>query len=370
MNTKLPFLFFIILLLIACKSKTTNKDNNVTIENISISNSSKLGYSIVDTVTYIPLVENDNFLFSSISKLIIKEDKILILDLLGSNSLLCFDNLGTFLFKVGRQGAGPGEYTKLWDFDVSNSNIYLYDRGKKQMLIYDLDGNFVKTKKSGFRGDSFKLLNNNDFIFSLAKEGKEGPLLVLTDNNLKIKKTYLSYSSENNDDKFNYNLFQTTGNIFLYNKSVNDTVYSFNMENGEMGKALVFDFGKRTVPDELKNSYDKLSEVRGLHNYIYFFETPIIVKNILIGQIFNGKNKGTLIYDMNNHNCEIHDWLPGKLDYKHIFLPISTNENQIIGWMDYEIFESLNVKPILKNEYLEHLKEGGRLLVFYHLNYK
>ena len=358
-----------ILLMSACNTgtKTDKSANDKVVDPILLLSENETLLQVLDSVSYVPLLEDESYLFSSISKLIVRNNTIYVFDLLGSNSLLCFDLSGNFLFKVGQRGSGPNEYSKLWDFDVDDSNIYLYDIAKKQMLLYDLQGKFVKTRNTHFRGEAFKLLKNGDVLFSLAKGEAGNELLVKTDSAFVIRKVYLKYSDKDQDDKLTNNIFQESEDVVYYNKAVNDTVYSFSRINGEMGKSYIFNFKNSAVPSELKNKYEELSSKRNHEDYIYFFDTPFVVGKTLIGSIFKGKNKATLMYNLESKKFQICEWLPNKLSYRDIFLPLFTDGKMIIGWIDSEIYESLGTKPTLSKQLIDHLNGGGRLLAIYKL---
>ena len=366
-NKFIILMIFVFFTVCACKRTSSVNNNSVDeteSEVLSISDNDTI-LNIIDSVMYVPLIEDPNFLFSSISKMAIRGNRIYIFDLLGSNSLYCFNTSGVFLFRIGKQGGGPEEYLKLWDFDVNDSNIYMYDINGKKMLKYDLQGHFVQSLKTSFRASAFKLLNNSDILFSLEKGESNDALLIRADSNLVIQKEFLRYSNDNLDDKITNNLFQESGDNLFYNKSVNDTVYLFSKKDGELKKKYVFDFKEKAVPLELKNNYDKLASNRAAAEYVYFFDTPFIVRDRIVGSVFKGGDKGTLIYDFKREKYSIVKWIANELSYKDITLPLFTDGNQIVSWMDYEIFESLKIKPILNEDIIKHMKEGGRLLVFY-----
>lgn len=358
---------FVLLLMCAChgakRGDVITNDHSIT-EVFQLSNDDA-NLTLVDSVTYIPLMEDNDYLFSSISKIIVKKDKVYVFDLLGSNSLFCFDITGHFLFKIGQKGEGPQEYLKLWDFDVNDHYVYLYDISRKKMLKYDLQGDFITSRNTTFRASAFKLLDNGEVLFSFEKGEEDNILLVQTDSCFVVQKKILKYADKNCDDKITNNLFQVSGDYVFYNKPVNDTVYLFSKEDGGLVKKYIFDFEKRSVSPNLKNNYEKLVDDRVANDYVYFFDTPFVVGNRLIGSVFKGKNKGTLIYDLKTKKYHINKWIPNELSYRDITIPLFTNGRQIVSWMDDEIFECLKVKPLLTPENLRHLKEGGRLLVIY-----
>jgi hypothetical protein len=62
-------------------------------------------------------------------------------------SILKFDSKGHFLKKNGRKGQGPGEFQNPYCFCVSKNAIYVSDTFKRDIQIFDLDLNFVKSLK-------------------------------------------------------------------------------------------------------------------------------------------------------------------------------------------------------------------------------
>jgi hypothetical protein len=174
MKTSSLFLLSCIFLLHSCHSG--NKKADLSIALYLNSEDKQLTTKIIDSIAYLPLMETEGSYFSDVRKLKVTDDYIFIFDASGSRSLLCFLPSGEFVRKIGARGNGPGEYSMLWDFDVDKDNIYLYDRAKKNILIYSMDGRFVTSKPLPFRIKSLKVLPNTHFLFAAEKEAsmKEG----------------------------------------------------------------------------------------------------------------------------------------------------------------------------------------------------
>jgi hypothetical protein len=122
---------------------------------------------LVEDIQYILLENKTECLFSEISKLIIENDRIYILDMYETKSLFVFDITGKFLHKVGGVGGGPGEYTRYIFFDVYDNMVYVCDISKHRMLIYDENGKFVKYEESSFVFDDFYILEQKKYLLSL-----------------------------------------------------------------------------------------------------------------------------------------------------------------------------------------------------------
>ena len=304
-------------------------------------------------------------MFSNINKLRIYDNAIYILDIRGANSLLKFDIHGNFITKIGQRGSGPKEYRRLWDFDIDSTSIYLYDRAKMKILIYDHNGQFICENNVPFRIDQMKLLSNNKYLVSLAKEDNLFELIT-TDNKFNIIDKHIFYNEKYNDNKMTDNLYQEVDNLIIYNKPVNDSLYIYD-KSGNMLKCINFDFGKHKVPEELKLNYEELANMRDKEDFIYFYDSPMIIDNILIGNIFKGKYKATLIYDLNTQQFFINEYKPKSIDFNNICFPIFATKKYVISILDITLFENLKKKPNINNTHIRHLEEGGRILCMYHL---
>jgi hypothetical protein len=84
-------------------------------------------------------------------------------------TLLIFDTRGRFVNKIERKGGSPGEYTFLWDFDVAaNGNIVIMDTRK--ILIYSVDGTFIKHIPMEISCSNIKIIDDNRFLIRASGE--------------------------------------------------------------------------------------------------------------------------------------------------------------------------------------------------------
>jgi hypothetical protein len=363
-------LFCFTILLFSCKKGSYNeisdKEENINVRNYELKKENRnILKNYIDSVSFLEIKEQGGHYFSSINKLIINDDHIFIFDILGSHTLLMFNKKGDFIRQIGMKGSGPHEYAMLWDFDIDSLYIYLYDRAKQKIFKYDFDGKFCDEKKLPFRADAFKILENNKYLFSLAKENTKYRL-VLTDKDFNIEKHYFPYDDKDMDDKITDNIFQETNNIIIYNKPVNDNIYVFS-KYGELLEGYYFDFGSQKVPDKLRYSYEELAKKRKNENYIYYYDAPIIINNLLIGKIFCGMNKATFLYDMESEEYLIKILNTNTFDFSDICLPVFANDQYIVSWIDINIYESMKTKAVLSESMIKNLETGGRILCFHHL---
>ncbi|MDR2146367.1 MAG: 6-bladed beta-propeller [Tannerella sp.] len=340
--------------------------NNIHILKLENKNIDLLS-NFVDSISFLPLKEEDDFLFATINKLIIKENYIYLLDVWVTNSLLVFDNSGNFVRKIGNRGGGPEDYVRLWDFDVDSTGVQIYDRATKQILKYDVHGNFLQKKETPFRADGFKLLTSQKYLFSLAKEDNLYQV-ILTDSNFQVKSSFFPYTKNYLDNKMTDNVFQEVQDTIFYNKLINDSIYSFS-KDGELIGGVLFDFGSNIPPIDIRNDYAKMTGERKRRHFMYFYDTPFRVNNHWVGKMFNGQNKATFLYNTDTDEYYIYDLVDMKINYTDIYMPLFSNKKYIVGWLNLDIYNSFNKKPVLDSAMINLLEEGGHLLCFYYLNY-
>lgn len=80
---------------------------------------------------------------AGITQLRVHDDRYYILDW-KAEKLFIYDRQGNCLKKIDDRGRGPREYTGLLTFAIDSGWLWVQDRMMPQMLIYDLDGRFVK----------------------------------------------------------------------------------------------------------------------------------------------------------------------------------------------------------------------------------
>ena len=100
----------------------------------------------IDSVWCVPLETTDSSLVSSVLAVEVMDGRFYVLD--GScASILIFDKQGHYLGGIYDQGPGPKEYIRIVDMklDRLNKQILVTDQFSKKLLVYDRDGNWVKT---------------------------------------------------------------------------------------------------------------------------------------------------------------------------------------------------------------------------------
>lgn len=326
---------------------------------------------MIEKVTYVPLqVTDPNSIFSEISKVKFINDKIYIMDAVTQHYLYVFDSSGHFIRKVGKQGKGPGEYLRLRDFDVDKEgNIYLYDLQQKRLLISDSTGSKFRQIVTPFRADGFVKLENGGFMFSLMKESQDSEFtnikLIITDSALFVNQKLFQYSDEFLDNKLTYGLLSKYSQGILYNKPVNDSIFLIS-ESGTVEKIFVLDFENSIVPNEIKDNYAKLTELRSSNTYKYLYNPPLIVNNYIIGNIFWGPDKAFFAYDTESSSVRIKKVTIGDYDTKYINFPIGVvDDSVVVSYLDYNILQIID-KNSIPIEIRNHIENMDGIVLVYH----
>lgn len=100
----------------------------------------------IDSVWCVPLETTDSSLVSSVFDVEVMDERFYVLD--GKcASILIFDKQGHYLGGINDQGEGPNEYFRIvnMELDRLNKQILVNDGFSKKLLVYDRDGNWVKT---------------------------------------------------------------------------------------------------------------------------------------------------------------------------------------------------------------------------------
>jgi|LSQX01.3.fsa_nt_gb hypothetical protein len=89
--------------------------------------------SLFDSVSYIALKTDENTIMGQIEQIVVKDNLIYAL----ANGIYCFDMEGYPKFKIANRGRARNEFIDATSFSVSDGKVYLYDKMKHKILVYD-----------------------------------------------------------------------------------------------------------------------------------------------------------------------------------------------------------------------------------------
>jgi hypothetical protein len=210
---------------------------------------------IFSDIEYVPLESVDKHLIGIINQLIVYKERFYIFDKNQTQSVFCFQQDGKFLFELNKKGQGPGEYLKVISISIDHDNdhLLLYCSNTHQILVYDLDGNYIKSHRNmniwanqfSYIGDSYAAFYGSyTSNYKYAKNGMTPNLLMINTDNYKVQHTDLFFPSEINFSALvsNANCFSSYHNgIVSLLEEYNDTIY--HLSKGRVDRTYYVDFG-------------------------------------------------------------------------------------------------------------------------------
>jgi hypothetical protein len=196
-----------------------------------------------------------------------------------------YDMSGNFIAKISKIGRGPGEYTYPVNIEFSSdSTLYIQD-GKK-FLVYDIEGNFLKSFTPEIHTEiryymkHCSLFQDSLFLGHIPNYTGTEMYKAAIFNNLGQTVKLIKNTSFLNRKVKMVNSFDTQSIIYKYNGSVffkellNDTLFTLS-ENSGFWPIYRFDFGKYKCPSKEVESLSSKS-VKMIENFIFIdniFET-------------------------------------------------------------------------------------------------
>ena len=91
----------------------------------------------------------------------------------GGNAIFKFNDKGKFVTSFGRKGQGPGEIELAYELHVTKEdNIFIYDSGRRRMVLFGKNGNLINEKKIPIRINNICPLSNGHYV---GEESNIGP---------------------------------------------------------------------------------------------------------------------------------------------------------------------------------------------------
>lgn len=274
MNTFLSQIFITIissLFFISCDSSIKNQSIETIKVDIKTEPVEVEFEDYFDSQIVIALETNENSIFSNIDRISFYEHKIFILDR-KLNSVLVFNENGSFLYKIKNIGRGPSEYTSLMDFtiDEKNKNIILYTDKPYGLYIHKMDGAFVK--KVRLDNLYYNISSTDGEILFLNKDVNRKYLLFDYDIDSNKESVFL----EINDRDETYSKYGIDSPLLTRDKKIHlsfpysETIYEKNKKSVQ-AKYYV-DFGTKKMPEDIyktKPNFKELFEYGEAHDFGY-----------------------------------------------------------------------------------------------------
>lgn len=360
-----------------CTSHSNPKYSTIQIDCTKKISSDRAFDSLFKYNSYIILEETPKSKISSIDKICISDDRIIILD--NRTRILIFDKKGKFINSVEHRGHGNGEYLSLSDFITKEDTLYCLDRIGGKILAYSLDGKYLHSKDVSPSKGFFFLNNgtafNQEFGLANGKEKDFYSYSYITNKNEVLH--YVKYNKALNGKSFSFssgsNSFFMSDESLFYCIPYNDIIYEINKDTGEPSPFMRIILGDRVIQegDDVKRVTEILNS--SVPSNIFAFYKW---ENLLIFSYYGEDDiRQYVFYDQQNgliHNAPLsfdENQLPISImnydNYCQNPYKLLSNISPISIRMIYEKQEDKNMNPVLQELYRQVLDNENPVLIFY-----
>lgn len=208
---------------------------------------------MIKSIDYIQLDTKE--LIGEVTKMIITDNQIFVLDAFITQRLFVFDRKGKLLFLIQEKGQGPEEYVSIWDFQVDTLKkvIIINDPLSRNNIYYSsINGKFIK-KTNSIANCYFSCINDK-FINQLADNQDfnkdEDYSLIITVGDSIVMKGFALYPIQKNNYIVN-SLYKDSDGKLLFTPLNSDTIYQLNED---------FSFFPKYIVEQGKSIWEKRDE--------------------------------------------------------------------------------------------------------------
>lgn len=237
----------------------------------------------IESIDFVPLDNDPKATIGDITKLIIDDNKMFILDKDRAKCLKVFDMQGKLLYSVGRTGRGPQEYTQPSDFTVYGNEVEIYDQFTGKLLTYSTaNGKFIRERRVPFIAHAVKRFNDSTYLFHAIDAQNQhlgeilGNSLLETDTNFVVRYAG-SYREPDKYRSYTHYLKNLThpDNRVCYLEPRTSLMQEV-ASNGKIKNLYNFDFGDLNFPGDPRekdadkhNQYTEIITALDMPSYIY-----------------------------------------------------------------------------------------------------
>ncbi len=304
-------LFLVILTVSSCKNTSKKKISFTPEYNLSCVKKNWNVSDYFDLSKIICLETNNNSFISRIDKLVVKNERIYILDI-EANSVFMFNTRGEYISKIYNPGKGPSEYLSIQSMDVTNDAIYLLAwQAKQKIMKFDLGLSFINEEASPVTCGAIKVVEDGVYCYpsnscdqKLFSNNKYHNFAFLDKtkkvvwSDLPYNKSFCGYSNTYGSRGCNFSL--SSSSDLFFTKPFSDYIYK--VEKDGLKPYIKLDFGYKSI----ENAQDKMnmSELLRIYNEKGLFKSIgnlCITRYFTYFQIFSDKSfrcivKGDIAY--------------------------------------------------------------------------
>ena len=244
-------------LLICCKEDASEEHDIIVFNKKNITNIDRIEYynlDFIDSSVFVPLETSFQSILGEISQLEYFEGRFYINDN-QTKKLKVFDESGKYLFDIGKQGRGPGEYVSIRTFFINSTDrkICIIDPSSSAIHEFSLEGVFLQTKRFGSFGigsaTKAKYANGRIFFNKPVDFTQNMAYFFVSAEDYSITEWLRPYPVKPDYDMYATLMdhpFSIFDNTFYYVSLFSDTIYMY--DNDREIPYLYVETGKPNIP--------------------------------------------------------------------------------------------------------------------------
>ena len=268
---------------------------------------------ILDSISFVQLELDLEKPIGKIDKAYITKEEIIVVDKQNAQTLFIYDKNGSLIKALSVSGRGPGEFSDIQDaaYDPFDKTIDVYDRAQKKILIYSLNGDFIREVNIPYYFMYFEVTGKDTYTFhndeeDIYKGEAIQNYIIIANKSGEIIMKYLPFVHEGRILSF-FKQFSTIG------QSKNGASFVFSLSNNiyyskgtKFHSAYSIDYGKYTLPLEEYPYTNEQTQAVFNSNYVFtmmnFAETEEQIYYMAaqyrkpIHIIHNKENQETLLF--------------------------------------------------------------------------
>ena len=307
-----------------------------------------------DSIEIVPLETTEKCLISEITQIELYKDKIYMSDN-GNAKVFVYTTTGHFLYSIGRQGTGPGEYSYLGNFTFKEDSILIQDLYRNKYIVYDLYGNSYREIPYNVYHNEIVSFDNIGYLISNYGESSYGNfnLFKFDFHTSNVIYPELPFD-EKQTDKSRYRLRRYSSKYddaatLIY--PLTDTIYT--LKKDIVHPSYVIHFTSRNLPENLDVDRDMLFQFVRKNRYLKGFEYLQNSQDYLLGYYIDDSFK-YFIYDKRSTNVHVGKWLSiglfGNMIF-HYFYATTNGELYLLQDADTFSFNWKSMRTYCTNSY-------------------
>lgn len=362
---------FVVFSINACTNATLVNRNGRTI-NIDVSKSIKSfeAEKLLDTVGHkvIVLDTTNNSFIGHVEKLFVAGDKIYVWDR-ERNAIFIYDSDGKYVSKIASQGRANNEYIEIFDFYVSKDRLYILDNATMRLLEYDATGKYIKTLDlSMYWAESLFVLDDMIYLVNYSSDTNSGQYHIFKiDRDGNFKDKYLKFD-KNYRHSPDLKACSKVNGVFSLCMCPN---FIYRVDSASCRLAYNIDFIDKNLPEKYYEQ-DLIAMLKEgvVSKYILGINEMQESSNYLFIYFWDDWNYYTALYDKGNGDVTVCKDMSMSSMYRMGFVDYYIYDDCVYGIVGASAFKG-HVAIIMreneksKDKYIEELEKVNREITDY-----